>query len=626
MIARADLHVHSKHSNRPTEWVLRQAGAPESFTEPRELYRRCRERGMDFVTISDHDSIAGALEIAHLPGTFLSAEVTAAFPEDGCHIHCLVSGISEGQHAEIQRLRGNLYELRDYLAGEGIVHSVAHPLVRVNGRLSVAHLEKLLVLFPRFEGLNGIHDRRANELLRAIVSRLTPEVLDDLAYRHRLTPLGPRPWEKSLTGGSDDHGGFYLATTWTETPAAATVEGFLGHLRAGASAPGGATGSTLRLTQSLYAIAYEYYRRSFPLFLGGRSDPFARLLASLAGGPPAAAPARRRFVLLGARPRRGDRRSLPRAGGDEPERTTFGFASRAAETALRDLAQGFVRELRRGRLAASAGAAAAQAAPLAIACAPFLVALHAQHRDRDLLDAAAARFLGSAAEEVMGSAGRVAWFADTLADTAADGPADALRALAACGAPHRRALVAIRCGTARHYSGDAGDPGDPGVLGLETASFPPLFTLPLGPGLGELPVPHLLPILDHCERARYAQIVVGTPGPLGLAGLTAGRMLGLRLTGIYPQGLLRRIAATASSDAVLASARLYLRWFYGRMDAVVAEDAAGRGRLLELGLDPARVAVAAPGGAIDAAIDGREPVEPGPRPAPERELALESVA
>src|SRR5262245_34303526 len=128
--AKADLHVHSKHSNRPTEWLLRQFRAPESFSEPRDVYRRCRERGMDFVTLSDHDSIAGALEIAHLPGTFLSEEVTASFPEDGCQIHLLALGISEAQHGEIQRLRGNLYELRDYLAAEDVVCSVAHPLFR----------------------------------------------------------------------------------------------------------------------------------------------------------------------------------------------------------------------------------------------------------------------------------------------------------------------------------------------------------------------------------------------------------------------------------------------------------------------------------------------------------------
>src|SRR4029079_14018218 len=190
MTSKADLHVHTKHSNRPTEWVLKRFGAPESFTDPKALYRRCRERGMDFVTVSDHDSIDGALEIAHLPGTFLSSEVTVYFPEDGCEIHCLVLGISEEQHREIQRLRGNVYEFRDYLKAEDIVASVAHPLVRVNDRLPLDQFEKLLVLFPRFEGLNGIHDRSQNERIRAILQRLDRETLEDLAERHRLEPWG----------------------------------------------------------------------------------------------------------------------------------------------------------------------------------------------------------------------------------------------------------------------------------------------------------------------------------------------------------------------------------------------------------------------------------------------------
>ncbi len=103
--ARADLHVHSRFSNRPTEWFLERVGAPECYTDPLVVYRRCRERGMTLVTLTDHDTIDGALEIAHLPGTFLSCEVTVRFPEDGCPFHCLVFGIDEKQHREIQRLR-----------------------------------------------------------------------------------------------------------------------------------------------------------------------------------------------------------------------------------------------------------------------------------------------------------------------------------------------------------------------------------------------------------------------------------------------------------------------------------------------------------------------------------------
>ena len=79
---------------------------------------------------------------------------------------------------------------------------------------------------------------------------LTPEVLFDLAERHRLDPRDPAPWIKHFTGGSDDHGGFYPATTWTEAPEAATVEEFLAHLRAGAHHPGGERGSTRRLARA----------------------------------------------------------------------------------------------------------------------------------------------------------------------------------------------------------------------------------------------------------------------------------------------------------------------------------------------------------------------------------------
>ena len=70
MFTRCDVHVHSRHSDRPSEWYLDRIGAPESFTEPLEIYRLAKARGMDFVTISDHDSVAGSLDIAHLPGTF----------------------------------------------------------------------------------------------------------------------------------------------------------------------------------------------------------------------------------------------------------------------------------------------------------------------------------------------------------------------------------------------------------------------------------------------------------------------------------------------------------------------------------------------------------------------------
>jgi len=39
MSLKADLHVHSMHSKRPSEWLLRKIGCAESYTDPIALYR-----------------------------------------------------------------------------------------------------------------------------------------------------------------------------------------------------------------------------------------------------------------------------------------------------------------------------------------------------------------------------------------------------------------------------------------------------------------------------------------------------------------------------------------------------------------------------------------------------------
>ena len=51
-MARADLHVHSRYSDHPTEWFLQRLGASESYTEPEAVYEQARAEGMDFVTIT----------------------------------------------------------------------------------------------------------------------------------------------------------------------------------------------------------------------------------------------------------------------------------------------------------------------------------------------------------------------------------------------------------------------------------------------------------------------------------------------------------------------------------------------------------------------------------------------
>ncbi|HVT16823.1 MAG TPA: glycosyltransferase [Thermoanaerobaculia bacterium] len=437
------------------------------------------------------------------------------------------------------------------LCGQEIVHSIAHPLYRVNDRLTLAHVEKLLVLFNRFESLNGMHDGRANGLVRTIFGSLTREMVEDMAERHRLAPLGPTPWKKSFTGGSDDHGGHYIATTFTETPAAAGAAEYLAHLRAGGHQPGGDSGGSLRLMLSLYTIADDYHRRQFPFGLGSRRDPFAELLRRVARTPgsqrpPGAAPRRTRRGLATATGRRGGLAMSPATAAQ----AAFAAANRASRELATALFEGFSRMARRGRLSAGLAAAAGQLAPLAAAAAPYLVAAQTQHKDDDLLAAAALRFLGQRPVWAGGKGGKKAWFTDTLTDV--NGVARTIRTLAALARERGRNIAAITCGR------EAPPPE------LAVHCFEPVAELPIpGYEVQTVALPPFLEVLEHCEREQYGEILISTPGPLGLLGLAAGKLLGIPTTGIYhtdfPLYVRHLAGSTTLEEMTWAYMRLVLR-------------------------------------------------------------------
>ena len=46
-------------STEADEAVLNAINCPESFSRPEQVYQQARRRGMDWVTLTDHDSIAG---------------------------------------------------------------------------------------------------------------------------------------------------------------------------------------------------------------------------------------------------------------------------------------------------------------------------------------------------------------------------------------------------------------------------------------------------------------------------------------------------------------------------------------------------------------------------------------
>ena len=259
---RVDLHVHSKFSARPSQWVLQKINCPESFTEPMLIYEEARRKGMGLVTISDHNCIDGSLAIAHLPGTFISEEVTSYFPDDRCKVHVLVFNIDEGKHLEMQRLRENIYNLVDYLRLEGIHHAVAHPLFGVNDRMTVENFEKMLLLFRNFE-INGARDAWQNDCLRDIIPSLDADAIWRLAEKHNIDPGYPQPWRKNLIGGSDDHSALTIAATYTRVEGATDLAQFLDGLENGAATAHGASSTPRTMARNLYSIAYQYYKHRF---------------------------------------------------------------------------------------------------------------------------------------------------------------------------------------------------------------------------------------------------------------------------------------------------------------------------------------------------------------------------
>jgi predicted metal-dependent phosphoesterase TrpH len=69
-----DAHVHTVYSGytsiEPLARIVR-----ESYNSVEGVYRRARARGMDLVAITDHDTIEGALTIAHRPDVIVGCEV-----------------------------------------------------------------------------------------------------------------------------------------------------------------------------------------------------------------------------------------------------------------------------------------------------------------------------------------------------------------------------------------------------------------------------------------------------------------------------------------------------------------------------------------------------------------------
>jgi glycosyltransferase involved in cell wall biosynthesis/predicted metal-dependent phosphoesterase TrpH len=232
-VSRADLHCHSTASQESRLGIQRALGLPECATPPEEVYELAKRRGMDFVTITDHDTIAGVLEIADRPDVFVSEELTARFKGEPQAVHVLCLGITPADHEWLQANACDVEACAEYLHGNGIACALAHPFYTVAAPLTARHRRRLARIFPVWETRNGSRARELN--------------LPAAIYIETHGGAG--------IGGSDDHAGVDIGRTWTETPPASTPEEFLRRIRSGDAVAAGDQGSAAKWAHAAMALA-----------------------------------------------------------------------------------------------------------------------------------------------------------------------------------------------------------------------------------------------------------------------------------------------------------------------------------------------------------------------------------
>ncbi|MFZ7113625.1 MAG: glycosyltransferase [Desulfatiglandales bacterium] len=600
-VLKADLHVHSKYSTRPSEWVLRKIGCSESYSDPQRIYRIARERGMHLVTITDHNTLAGSLEIAHLENTFMSEEITTYFPEDRCKLHVLAYDINENHHEEISSLRENVFDLVRYLDRENILYALAHPLYAINDRLTIHHIEQILLLFKNFE-MNGTRDGYQNGILAQILNSLTKGQLARLGEKHGLVPYDPEPWKKNLIGGSDDHSTMTIARTYTAVEDAQSVKGFLKGIAGGRAQPQGKESNPRIMAYNLYSIAYQFYKERFHLDRYVMND----LLIQFTD----------RVLLEDAREEDGFltrlRDTLRRWKPLRHFKSSADTISKIFKAQARDIVLGnpqmfallkdpgtqeagrdevwfqFVNEISGSTLKRSADAllegisgadiftlfqTMGSAGSLYALLAPYFLSYSLFTKDRRFCRKCLARFIKDAQEPDTEDI-KVAHFTDTLYEVNGVGKTLLMEA-----------LITEKYGMAQKIITCSDEPDAPGV-----AHFAPIgtYNMPEYPELKFL-YPPLLKMLDYCYAQNFTHIHAATPGPIGLAALAIARILKLPIYGTYHTALPQYASQLTEDRAMEELMWKYVVWYYNQMDVVYVPSLASGAELEARGIIASKI-------------------------------------
>jgi glycosyltransferase involved in cell wall biosynthesis/predicted metal-dependent phosphoesterase TrpH len=589
-------------------------GLPECATPPEEVYELAKRRGMDFVTITDHDTIAGVQQIAEHHDVFISEELTAHFRGEPQAVHVLCYGITPEDHEWLQAHSHDVEECAEYMHERDIVCALAHPYYTVAAPLTARHRRRLVDLFAIWEVRNGA---RARELNRPAAIYIATH--DGIGI-----------------AGSDDHAGVDIGRTFTETPPADSPAELLAHLRAGRTLARGAQGSAAKWAHAAIALAARSLGAG-PEEEGMASPPRRRESVASHNGP-TPDPSRESVASHNGPTPDRDRGSVASYRGPTPDSDGAAAAPQPPagagrgggpdpSTVLR-MAQRLLREgdARHGPIGNDLVPADARNLLRAWLAAVDLqecdLIPYMQHEDFSHSDLyrracrAHERKLGGAVESVAHAVAGGGHVDLTAAATAVfEGCIAAIPyapAAAFLGAEKakldsregeipRVAVMADGIASTHGVSRtieeirQRGVPGfeievigtDPGVdLRLSAVAE---LDVPFYPGL-RIGVPGLPAAVETLAEGTFDAIHVCSPGPVGVAGALVARGLGIPLVGSYHTEL-TAYAALRSGDPGLAQAMdLAVRALYGACDLVLSPSTASDRALEELGIAPERLA------------------------------------
>ncbi len=475
------MHLHSKASNLPGGWFSKLIGCPESYADPMDIYKRLKERGMDFVTITDHNTIEGVLEIAHLPDVFISCEYTVEFPEELAMVHVIAYGISQKDHEELSKLRGNVYEFVSYLKQYKIPHTLAHPLYSVQGTKITKRLtEKMILLFDNWEVINGTRGNGVSHIEESIARMYDGwEKINQLEEKYKIRTLRSRP-KISFTAGSDDHGGMDVGRTWTVVKDAKDVQSFLMGLWEGKTDTGTEKLGYERILNIVAKVGYDHIQSRYTIPFEIR--PFLDYIFMYSDNPAVG------MMLKYALGVNGERQELLKnILNNLPFFSLRRFVQRQSLQGVGEVVLSFILHI----------------------LPAFLK--HAQRREEEKIRSLSAEFGIDTAKPV-----KVAYFTDTYEEI--NGVARTAKIMRKIAQEEDMPYTFVIC-------------TEEGFKDGNLVSLRANFRIPV-PFYEELRmgVPSFLELVDFIEKKGFTNLHIASPGPLGLMAFLAGKLLNLRVT------------------------------------------------------------------------------------------------